>query len=207
MDTGAWWAVVPNTELSMTECAHSTSCLVLLHLPCMFWGHLLASIYYDLLRSPCQGLTHLYPQHLMHLTLPSLCLRTSAYLNQSPLQNTSAQTEHTRLSQVRGAQWMSSPCSQPPCSSSDHHCWCLGCNPISPFRLRYSDDQPSYYGGDSPEGESRVPCLSWDCHILALPLKSWKNHFFSGPLSNLWNDQRTVLLLRRFNRVQLSATP
>ena len=102
---------------------------------------------------------------------------------------------------------LSSPCSQPPCSSSDHHCWCLGCNPISPFRLRYSDDQPSYYGGDSPEGESRDPCLSWDCHILALPLKSWKNHFFSGPLSNLWNDQRTVLLLRRFNRVQLSATP
>ena len=104
VDTGAWWAVVPNKELNMTECAHSTSCLVLLRLPCMFWGHLLASIYYDLLRSPCQGLTHLYLQHLMHLTLPSLCLRTSTYLNQSPLQNTSAQIEHTYLSQIRGTQ-------------------------------------------------------------------------------------------------------
>ena len=58
-----------------------------------------------------------------------------------------------------------------------------------------SDDQPSYCGGNSPEVESEDPCLSWDCHILALPLKSWKDHFSSGPLSNLWDDQRTVLLL------------
>ena len=127
-------------ESGTTEHTHSTSCLVLVCLHCWFWGHLLASVYYELFGSLCQGLAYLYSQHLMRLTLSPVMCRDQCIFESEPF--TKYFCSNRSYLHITDERYTEGICllfliPQPSCSSSNHHCWFLRFNSISPFKFRY----------------------------------------------------------------------
>ena len=126
-------------ESGTTEHTHSTSRLVLLRLPCWFWGRLLASVYYELLESLYQGLAYLYSQHLTHLTLsPVMCRDQCIFESETFTKYFCSNRSYLHITDqgcTEGICLLLVP--QPSCSSSNHHCWFLCFNPINPFKFKY----------------------------------------------------------------------
>lgn len=76
--------------------------------------------------------------------------------------------------------------------------------PLTPSTLSNSgtsddDDIPSameeiqYYGGNSLEVESKDPCPKLGLPHTSLATQILEKSFLSGPLSDLWSDQRTMI--------------